>query len=105
MELANGNTEYTDVAAIRAEFERVNANRGERNLSVPPIDEDFLTALQRMNDATYAGIGFGIDRLAMLLANVTDIRLVEPFALQATLLPPEDEPRPDFENTNRKNNS
>lgn len=92
MELANGNTEYTNVNAVKKEFERVQEYRRECGINVPEIDKDFLTALERMNDASYAGIGFGIDRLAMLLANVSDIRLVEPFAVQTSLFPPINNP-------------
>lgn len=64
MEIGNGNTENTDVSSVRKALKK-------------PIDETFLTALDAMNAMSYAGVGIGIDRLAMLFSGVTDIKEVE----------------------------
>ncbi|MDP4011942.1 MAG: amino acid--tRNA ligase-related protein, partial [Candidatus Roizmanbacteria bacterium] len=60
IELANGNTESTDTRFIRTQFEKEHKTTGM------PIDEDFLNSLERMKGSTYAGVGLGIDRLAMM---------------------------------------
>lgn len=61
IEIGNGNTENTDVESVRKVFE------SQRALTNLPIDEDFLTSLKIMNKKSYAGVGIGIDRLAMVL--------------------------------------
>ena len=60
IEIANGNTENTDVAAIRLFFEKEQAKTGM------PIDEEFLSTLEAMQNNLYAGVGMGIDRLTMI---------------------------------------
>lgn len=61
IEIGNGNTENTNVKSVRKMFER------ERKKTGLPIDEEFLSFLEKMNKKSYAGIGIGIDRLAMVL--------------------------------------
>lgn len=39
----------------------------------PPIDTEFLSALAHMHSHQFAGIGLGVDRLAMILADVAEI--------------------------------
>ena len=73
VEIGNGNTEYTDEKALRTSFEKEKFDGGQQ-----PIDEKFLEALRFMKNKSYAGIGLGVDRLAMLFAGVDDISLVEP---------------------------
>jgi len=73
VEIGNGNTEYTDEKVVRKSFEREKGS-GEKQ----PVDEKFLKALKSMQNKSYAGIGLGVDRLAMLFAGVDDISLVEP---------------------------
>ncbi|MFA5770481.1 MAG: amino acid--tRNA ligase-related protein [Patescibacteria group bacterium] len=67
VEIGNGNTENTDVKSIRKVFENQQALK---NL---PIDEEFLASLKIMNRKSYAGVGIGIDRLAMVFNNESSI--------------------------------
>lgn len=60
VEIANGNTENTDTKSIRSEFEKEHKKTGM------PIDEEFLASLELMKNDSYAGVGLGIDRLAMV---------------------------------------
>jgi len=73
MELGNGNTEYTNVESVRNSFIKEKQMRELKGELAPPIDEEFLAALHKMSTKTYGGIGLGIDRLAMILADVTQI--------------------------------
>lgn len=73
IELGNGNTENTDIVEIKNVFIK-EARR--RKIKKPPttlLDEDFLTSLNIMKKKKYAGIGLGIDRLAMIVGNINDI--------------------------------
>jgi elongation factor P--beta-lysine ligase len=81
VELGNGNTELTDAKRVRAHFEADRAVRLEKGEVAPPIDEAFLRALRTLQDQSksYAGMGLGIDRLAMMMADVDNIKAVEPF--------------------------
>lgn len=63
IEIGNGNTENTDVRSLQIHFEN------QHRLTGLPIDESFLNSLKIMNDDTYAGVGIGIERLAMVLSN------------------------------------
>ncbi|MEK7177727.1 MAG: amino acid--tRNA ligase-related protein [Patescibacteria group bacterium] len=67
IEIGNGNTENTDVKSLRKVFENQQA------LKKLPIDEEFLTSLKIMGKKSYAGVGIGIDRLAMVFNNETSI--------------------------------
>ncbi|MBI4973563.1 hypothetical protein HZC27_03065 [Candidatus Roizmanbacteria bacterium] len=64
MEIGNGNTENTDVDSIRKTLKK-------------PVDEVFLKALNEMRGEPFAGMGIGIDRLAMLFSGVKDIKQIE----------------------------
>ncbi|WP_372786148.1 EF-P lysine aminoacylase EpmA [Phenylobacterium sp.] len=74
VELANCFGELTDPAEQRRRFEIEMAEKtrvyGERY----PVDEDFLTALARMPDAS--GGALGLDRLVMLAAGASHIEQV-----------------------------
>ena len=85
MEIGNGNTENLDTAKLRASFRAEKLHRQQQGLEVPPIDAQFMWAVHQLQESgkCYAGIGLGVDRLAMIMANVTDIKEVEPFALNA----------------------
>jgi elongation factor P--(R)-beta-lysine ligase len=78
LELCNAFGELTDVAEQRRRLEADLAERRRRRLPEYPIDEKFLDALAAMPPS--AGIALGVDRLAMLLLGVADIREVLAFA-------------------------
>lgn len=74
MELGNGNTEKTDSREVRRLFEEEKKERKKGGLSSPPIDEGFLKALEKMNKmGDFAGIGLGVERLAMIMADTENI--------------------------------
>jgi lysyl-tRNA synthetase class 2 len=77
-ELANGYHELTDAAEQRARFERDNARRRVRGIPELPLDENFLSALQRGMPAC-AGVALGVERLLMAMAGVDDIAEVLAF--------------------------
>jgi elongation factor P--beta-lysine ligase len=67
IEIGNGNTENTDTKSLRKMFEN------EQKQSNLPVDEEFLDSLKAMGKKSYAGVGIGIDRLAMVLNNKSSI--------------------------------
>jgi lysyl-tRNA synthetase class 2 len=74
VELANGFGELTDAAEQRARFEEAMALRRARWGEDYPIDEDFLSALAHMPQAS--GVAVGFDRLVMLAAGAQRIEQV-----------------------------
>lgn len=74
IEIANGNTESTDAEGILRGMKSEEKYRKTRQIICPPIDMEFIYALKKMNGKSYAGIGLGIERLGMVLANIEDIR-------------------------------
>jgi lysyl-tRNA synthetase, class II len=75
MEIANGYSELNDPAEQRARFEQARAAAAAGDAEAHPMDEDFLLALEYGMPPT-AGVGVGIDRLAMVLTGVRSIREV-----------------------------
>ena len=75
LELGNGNSEQLDAAAIRALFQAEITARQTGGEFAPPLDEEMLADIARMQKSghTYAGIGLGVDRVAMLLTGVEEI--------------------------------
>lgn len=82
VEIGNGNSEETDVTKVTTAFEEVRKNRKAAGQDNSPLDTEFLESLTALQDKKIAGIGLGIDRLAMFFAGETDIKKVEPFSLQ-----------------------
>lgn len=83
MEVANGNTENIDAAFVKERFTKETEYRVQNNLLTSPVDIELVDALQKIADSgdTYAGIGVGIERLAMIMADttlITDVELVHP---------------------------
>ncbi len=75
MEIGNGNTENLDVDLIEAAFAQENQYRLAQHLASHPIDHSFLDAIKTLaaTDESFAGIGLGLDRLVMLMANSVEI--------------------------------
>jgi lysyl-tRNA synthetase class 2 len=75
MELANAFSEQNDPDAQRAAFEAQMLRRQEGDDEAQMMDHDYVRALEYGMPPT-GGVGIGIDRLAMLAADVRNIREV-----------------------------
>ena len=83
IELANGFYELTDPKEQRQRFERDLSIRQALNMPNHPLDEHFLAALEAgLPDC--AGVAVGLDRLLMLIANVSHINAVLAFPINNT---------------------
>jgi lysyl-tRNA synthetase class 2 len=71
VEIANGFSELTDANEQRKRFEEASEARAQKKWANYPMPEKFLRSLAAMPEA--AGIALGIDRLAMIFANVLQI--------------------------------
>jgi lysyl-tRNA synthetase, class II len=75
MEFANGYTELNDPADQRERFLEARADAAAGDEEAPPMDEDFVLALEYGMPPT-GGVGIGIDRLVMMLTGIRSIREV-----------------------------
>jgi lysyl-tRNA synthetase class 2 len=73
LECGNAYTELNDPIVQRARFEDQARQRARGDDETQPLDEDFLEALEIGMPPT-SGVGLGVDRLAMLMANQESIR-------------------------------
>jgi lysyl-tRNA synthetase class 2 len=73
MEVANGYSELNDPDEQLARFRELAAAREAGDQEAPPVDDDYVEALRYGMPPT-AGVGLGIDRLAMLLTGRRSIR-------------------------------
>jgi lysyl-tRNA synthetase class 2 len=80
MELANGFHELQNVAEQRERFERDLRTRAAEKKFLPPMDIDFLLALERGLPAC-SGVALGVDRLMMLALNAASIDEVISFRM------------------------
>jgi len=71
LELANAFTELTDAEEQRRRFQAAENERLAMGKKAYPVSENFLTDLESMPEA--AGIALGIDRLAMILTDRSNI--------------------------------
>jgi len=78
LELANGFSELTDATQQRARFNADNLARKQNSLPEYELDEHLLSALE-VGLPDCAGVALGLDRLLMVLLQVTDIEAVMAF--------------------------
>lgn len=78
VELANGYDELADPQEQRARLLEANSQRKQLGKNTLPIDEAFLTALEK-GLPSCCGVAVGIDRLLMLRHNTNTIAEVMPF--------------------------
>jgi len=94
-EYGNAFSELNDPIDQKARFERqVEAKRHEEPNTRAEVDYDFVTALE-YGMAPTGGLGFGVDRLVMLLTDSASIRDVLLFPTMKPLDTPKSEKKPE----------
>jgi lysyl-tRNA synthetase class 2 len=79
IELANGFHELTDPREQRRRFETERDRRAREGNVAPPVDEEFLAALEAgLPDC--AGVALGFDRLVALATKQSDLKSAISFA-------------------------
>ena len=75
LELGNGNSEQLDSQRVRELFAAELAAREKNHELAPPLDEGMLADIAALQQSghTFAGIGLGVDRVAMLLTDVNSL--------------------------------
>ncbi|MBI4438109.1 EF-P lysine aminoacylase GenX [Candidatus Uhrbacteria bacterium] len=76
LELCNGFCELTDAQEQRRRFELEQAERRAMGKRVFPLDEELLSALEKIEGPVY-GNALGLDRLIMLKYAIADIRDIQ----------------------------
>lgn len=71
MEIGNAYTELTDAKELEKNFIKETKNRIQNHLPYHPYDKEFINTVGNMPEC--AGIGLGVDRLAMLFSNTQKI--------------------------------
>ena len=74
MEIGNAYTELTDAKLMAKNFKAEQLYRQKHHLPTHPYDQNLIQATKTFPDCT--GIAIGVDRLAMLFANVPHIKNV-----------------------------
>lgn len=72
MEIGNAYTELNNSKIIKQNFETETKFRQKNNLPIHPYDQEFVEACGQLPPC--GGIGLGVDRLAMLFANTSNIK-------------------------------
>jgi lysyl-tRNA synthetase class 2 len=80
MEIGPAYSELTDPDEQRARFDDQQRQKRGGDEEAHPLDEDFLRALEHGMPPA-GGLGFGVDRMTMILADVPNIREVISFPL------------------------